>query len=507
MIDDDQEFISGADEVERAESGGWRIPFELGDADQDENLKCIVNDPLGQLILGLSQSFNALRAKTGSTNLPEMSIEDVCKLFADKVAIDTKNEEEVMLRTAKLAEHNMVEASMAYQVVMPKLRAPTHFSPTNTLVKPIAWKEANALFPTKPGFSGEEKGECIVRFLTTLNQCQKIMNLSREDFIEMMKRSMTGKAWNQTTAFFGSGESIETVYQKLLTMYDKSPSPEESKAELNQVKALKTDTLQSLTARILDLATNAARIAGERGNIQQIVDMTACRALIDALPSTNCANSPRARAQLMYHELYAKLNEMPTFMKFAGRLTAHAGEFNVMIALHGESAPRSTAGKVKPYQRYHPYRRTRERNSKLARINNVNHDMSQSSSGGGNRAPHNDKGAPGRNQGYPRGATRSGKYCSLCGGTNHNATDICYKIRHNGRAILVMPSQKPCGLCEKKDQVKLYHPEKNCWYQDRPNRVGNGESGHGRKNRSHLQKRQRPSVGLRGRDRRERKSS
>ena len=263
MIDDDQEFISGADEVERAESGGWRIPFELGDADQDENLKCIVNDPLGQLILGLSQSFNALRAKTGSTNLPEMSIEDVCKLFADKVAIDTKNEEEVMLRTAKLAEDNMVEASMAYQVVMPKLRAPTHFSPINTLVKPTAWKEAQALFPTKPGFSGEEKGECIVRFLRTCNQCQKILNLSRADFIEMMTRSMTGKAWHQTSAFFDSGESIETVYQKLLTMYDKSPSPEESKTELNKVKALKTDTLQSLTARILDLATNAARIAGE----------------------------------------------------------------------------------------------------------------------------------------------------------------------------------------------------------------------------------------------------
>ena len=30
MIDDDQEFIRGTDEVERAESGVWRIPFELG---------------------------------------------------------------------------------------------------------------------------------------------------------------------------------------------------------------------------------------------------------------------------------------------------------------------------------------------------------------------------------------------------------------------------------------------------------------------------------------------
>ena len=108
MIEDDLEFDRGTDEVERAESDVWRIPFELRDAEQDENMKCMINDPLGQLILGLSQSFNALRAKTGNTGLPEMQIEDVCKLFADKVAIDTKNEEEVIQRTAKLAENNMV---------------------------------------------------------------------------------------------------------------------------------------------------------------------------------------------------------------------------------------------------------------------------------------------------------------------------------------------------------------------------------------------------------------
>ena len=143
-----------------------------------------------------------------------------------------------------------------------------------------------------------------------------------------------------------SGESIETVYQKLLTMYDKSPTPEESKELLTRVRAQKTDTLQTLTAKILDLATNAARLAGERGNTQQIVDMTGCRALIDALPATNCFNSPRARAQLIYHELYAKLGEMPTFMKFAARLNAHAGELNMLIRLHGESAQRGMPGRV-----------------------------------------------------------------------------------------------------------------------------------------------------------------
>ena len=114
--------------------------------------------------------------------------------------------------------------------------------------------------------------------------------------------------------------------------------------------------------------------------------------MIDALPATNDFNSPRARAQLIYHELYAKLGEMPSFMKFAARLNAHAGELNMLIRLHGESAHRGMTGKAKPYQRYNPYRSSRDRNSKLARINNVNQNMSRTSSGGEKRAPNNDRG-------------------------------------------------------------------------------------------------------------------
>ena len=49
-------------------------------------------------------------------------------------------------------------------------------------------------------------------------------------------------------------------------MYYTSLTPEESRDLLNKVRAQKTDTLQTLTAKILDLATNAARLAGEQGN-------------------------------------------------------------------------------------------------------------------------------------------------------------------------------------------------------------------------------------------------
>ena len=167
--------VRGTDEVGRSESDIWRTTYEPKDAQEDDNYSCTTKDPLGRLLLGISQSFNALRQKTGGAGIPEIPLDEVCRQFADKVDLEAKNEEEVMQKTAKLAESNMVEASMAYQVVMPKLRAPTHFSPTDTLAKTSAWKEALALFP-KQRFSGEEKSESIVEFLRTCNQSQKVLN-------------------------------------------------------------------------------------------------------------------------------------------------------------------------------------------------------------------------------------------------------------------------------------------------------------------------------------------
>ena len=203
-INEDPGPSRGTDEVERSNSEVWRYPYEPKDAQEDDNMICTTKDPLGQLLIGITQSFNAMRLKTGSTDVPKIPLEDVCKQFAEKIELDTKNEEEAIQKTAKLAENNMLEASMAYQVAMPKLRAPTHFAVTDSLAKPATLKEALAIFP-KTKFSGDGKGESIVEFLKTMNHCQKVLNLSRTDFASMMTRSMTGAAYEKATAFFDSG--------------------------------------------------------------------------------------------------------------------------------------------------------------------------------------------------------------------------------------------------------------------------------------------------------------
>ena len=146
-INEDPGPSRGTDEVGRSESDIWRTTYEPKDAQEDDNYSCTTKDPLGRLLLGISQSFNALRQKSGGAGIPEIPLDEVCRQFADKVDLDAKNEEEVMQKTAKLAESNMVEASMAYQVVMPKLRAPTHFSPTDTLAKNIGLERGPRIIP------------------------------------------------------------------------------------------------------------------------------------------------------------------------------------------------------------------------------------------------------------------------------------------------------------------------------------------------------------------------
>ena len=98
-INEDPGPSRGTDEVERSDSDVWRIPFEPKDAQEDDNLNCTTKDPLGRLIIGITQSFNALRLKTGGAGVPEIPIEEVCRQFADKVDLDTKNEEEVIQKT------------------------------------------------------------------------------------------------------------------------------------------------------------------------------------------------------------------------------------------------------------------------------------------------------------------------------------------------------------------------------------------------------------------------
>ena len=75
-INEDPGPSRGTEEVGRSDSEIWRTSYEPKDAQEDDNYSCTTKDPLGQLLLGISQSFNALRQQVGSSGVPEIPIEE-----------------------------------------------------------------------------------------------------------------------------------------------------------------------------------------------------------------------------------------------------------------------------------------------------------------------------------------------------------------------------------------------------------------------------------------------
>ena len=59
------------------------------------------------------------------------------------------------------------------------------------------------------------------------------------------------------------------------------------------------------------------------------------------------------------------------------------------------------------------------------------------------------------------------QYCTLCGSSTHNASDICYKMRNeNNEIVPVPPSFAPCEICLKLSKT-LYHPPEFCFNKNK----------------------------------------
>ena len=476
------------DVIETLEDIGGNNDIKLfGNVDNynNEHLLSTANDPLGSLILNISQTLNGLLIESKNKKTPKIDIEELCQLYTEKLKHDDKKGEDQIEKTAKLAENNLLEASMNYHLITPKIRAPTYFSETPTLTTVSKFKDALTVFG-RSKYENNKNSHSVVEFLKLLNNSQNICKLTRSEFEQMLLRSTTGPAHKHVAAFLQAGEDIETIYLKLLTLYDHSRTPEQCREQLNNLRARKTDTLQTLCAKILELATESSRLSGEGNHIQQVVDLNATQALISALPNPPILGSPRRRVSQIFHELAARKGQLPTFTQLINRLSIYADEITDSIKLYGESLgmTRNAANKrASNFNRSDDYTKQLRNPYGITRINNLNRD------GPGQRAinrginparalnparPDYDprQAANIRRTGALAGAKSPTKYCTLCGGNNHFSYELCYAMKQNGRPVLVQPTQAPCGVCLKKTGKKLYHPLRFCFNNNDSNTRG-----------------------------------
>ena len=59
--------------------------------------------------------------------------------------------------------------------------------------------------------------------------------------------------------FVDSGESLTAIFYRLFILYDTSPTIQKARALLNNLKANKSSTIESLEAKILELVNHSAR--------------------------------------------------------------------------------------------------------------------------------------------------------------------------------------------------------------------------------------------------------
>ena len=65
--------------------------------------------------------------------------------------------------------------------------------------------------------------------LKIVNYCQNILDLSKKGIERLLLRTTTGATYDRILASLFFGRDIETVYCKLLTSFEESATPEESR--------------------------------------------------------------------------------------------------------------------------------------------------------------------------------------------------------------------------------------------------------------------------------------
>ena len=68
--------------------------------------------------------------------------------------------------------------------------------------------------------------------LKIVNYCQNILDLSKKGIERLLLRTTTGATYDRILASLFFGRDIETVYCKLLTSFEESATPEESREVL-----------------------------------------------------------------------------------------------------------------------------------------------------------------------------------------------------------------------------------------------------------------------------------
>ena len=321
----------GADEC------GWNDP-DVSDlnTDTERNLQkykdFTYNHPAGKLWLQLLQGQTQINEKLGIKTMP-ISVDEMCTQFYNwQISEKNRMQRKINQGAAKM-EEALLEREFNSHLLNQALEAPKNYSKSPTLITPRSRGDCLRLLPTGSNkFSGDPRGMPILEYLHTLKSMQKTCNLTRDEFLEMMRYSTTGRAHLLFLRMMDHGKSIETIFHTFLNHYDKRLQPEAARTQLMAYRIPKSSNFAKAEAHIEELASRvvsnmpAGKIRGAAYNAEII------SGLIRSLP-------PQSSILVINtnNELAAKLNGNPTADQLSRKLNMYRHAIDLDIGANGSN--------------------------------------------------------------------------------------------------------------------------------------------------------------------------
>ena len=353
------------------------------------------------------------------------------------------------------------------------LEVPNNFSPVPTLFtsdynacktqRENLYKWFPGLLKSGDRFGGKKDSPIRIQdFLNSITEVQRLLNLSKEEFMKYLPKAFVGEAYDNVATGIKAGNSIGEIYIQLLNLYDNTPSPSTARQKLENFKAIKGVNLSKLTGNILQLVHHTSQGLPSGPGRKSHLEFEGVQALIRSLPEKS-ANRVR------YHErlLNNRLMRPPTFTEICSQLSLEAEEIEADIMKNGKPPKneynkdktqynkdnkqgngnkKSTQDKVKFSQGPSPTPK------KTVNVAESRPKKTKPKKGGNDMVTKDPHGRP---------------YCSLCGYFNHNSVDGCRNMRANNNQIVeTMPIAEICKICKDKTRNPLYHQEEYCPYRE-----------------------------------------
>ena len=476
-----------------SEHNGSLPSFEGEESFHDEDIpysqrRAMVKHPLGSLLLKICAQNLELCNRLKIKNIDTVGLGECTAKFAESLKLDKAKLSKQIDSSSGKVEENILQKELSFNLLNAAVAAPTNYSEWPVLTTAEKLQSAVKTFPCRSGqrFDGTTKGVSVVEFLNSMNTAQEICQLSQAEFCRMLLKCVSGRVYGLVSECISYQHDVSDIYHSLLTLYDNRLSASTARKQLMSYKASRSDTLMKVQAYILELASRVASSLPEGPSRSSLFNLEANNGLLRCLPP-----SSTQIVQNTYNSLSARLGRLPTYVELTKSLVRFTESINEDIIMKGQLGAKAAYG---TYDANYP-----RKNYKVFAIEKQYPSHRRKTFGGGMHAQnfargrgtaentafrqktqvhavHVEKGVNekfNRNRPFElkskgrandRGMQKKKAYCSLCGATSHNASDVCYKMRNaDGRVQEVIPSYYPCTICVKRDGKKLYHPEDYCF--------------------------------------------